>query len=1089
MIKKTGFTVFILFSLLGCLFSSNGNRNIRFRQISLEEGLSQSVIKCIVQDSKGFMWFGAQDGLNKYDGCGVEIYRPVPGDPDSLAVNGIAKIHEDRRGVLWIGTDGGGLHKFNRETNTFSRYQNRPGDPSSLSSDLVTDIFEDRSGVLWVGTTDGLNKFHPETGTFTRYRDIDDDPAGLSSSNITVIYQDRSGVLWIGTQSGLNRFNPAAGRCVRYRAHLGNPVSLSSDNITAVYEDHSGEFWIGTVKGLNRMERKTGEFVDYRFNSSIPNSLSNNYVTSICEDHVGVLWIGTNYGGLNIFDRRSNGFFHYKYSPYDSVSLGSNRVTSIYEDRFGVVWIGTYGAGVNRFDRQAEKFRHYCLDPNNPTNTLSNNLVLSLIEDRSGMIWIGSEGGLDKYDRKNRRYTHYPVEPGKSDDVIFSIHKTAAGELWLGSRQNGLIKFDPETGTSVIYRNRPDDSSSLSSNYVWVVFEDSDGVFWLGTMYGGLNKFDRKTERFTAFRHDPEVPHSLGGESVMALFEDRSGILWIGTRYGGLNSMDRHTGRLTRYRHIPSEPGSLSSNNIRSFYQDPSDPTGILWIGTFGGGLNKFDPRTGTSTHYREKDGLPNDVVYGILPDETGCLWLSTNIGLSKFDPRTGTFKNYTSRDGLQSNEFNAGAYYKSKSGEMFFGGVKGFNTFFPGDIKSNTNIPPIVITGFLLFNRSVGIGSDSPLKKHISECSEIILSYRQNAFSFNFVALDYTIPGKNKYKYILEGFDKEWVFTGADKRHAAYTNLDPGEYIFRVTGSNNDGVWNEQGTSIKVLITPPYWQTWWFRLFSVLSALVMVVVFYKKRMKIVSRRMRLEAELQSARTAQMSIMPQSDPQVEGFLVSGICVPTHEVGGDFFDYTWLDSEKTKFGIAVGDVSGKGMKAAMTAVMSSGMLYSKIDRTSSVKDIMTEVNRPLFNKTDKRMFTALCLASLDLRTKEFIFTNAGLNEPLLKSRDTASYIESHGSRLPLGSFKGNVYRHTTLRLKPSDVVVLFTDGIPDSRNPDGEFYGYDTLKDLVEKMDTARLSPADIKDRIISDVKRFSGDHPQQDDITVVVVKYQGISRK
>jgi sigma-B regulation protein RsbU (phosphoserine phosphatase) len=340
----------------------------------------------------------------------------------------------------------------------------------------------------------------------------------------------------------------------------------------------------------------------------------------------------------------------------------------------------------------------------------------------------------------------------------------------------------------------------------------------------------------------------------------------------------------------------------------------------------------------------------------------------------------------------------------------------------------------------------------------------------------------------MMEGFDREWISTDASRRFAGYTNLDPGDYIFRVQGSNNDGLWNEVGTFIKIIITPPYWLTWWFRVLSAFLVVLLGVLFYRGRMKRISRKTRLETELLAARSAQLSIMPQTDPHIEGICISGICVPAHEVGGDFFDYMWLDPDKSKFGIVVGDVSGKAMEAAMTAVMSSGMIYSKVDSVTSVKEIMTQVNRPLFRKTDKKMFTALCLVSLDTRTGEFVFSNAGLNEPLLKTRgsgiDSTVYIQSVGLRLPLGSFKNSTYQETTLQLKPRDVMVLFTDGIPDALNMDGEFYGLETLKRLVAEMDTTALTAAEIKERIIADVKRFSGTVPQHDDMTVVVIKYR-----
>jgi serine phosphatase RsbU (regulator of sigma subunit)/ligand-binding sensor domain-containing protein len=1034
------------------------------------------------------MWFGTQDGLNKYDGYSFKVYRPDPENPNSVSHNIILALREDHRGLIWIGTMGGGLNQFNRETETFTHYRNRPEDGASLGSNFVQAIHEDRSRVLWVGTTAGLNKFHRETGTFTRYLDIPGDSNSLSDNVVNAIYEDRANVLWIGTNNGLNKFNPETGTFDRYREEPGKPHTLSSNVITSIREDHSGEFWMGTVNGLNRFDRETGKFTVYRYQSDNPHSLSSNAVNRVYEDHAGVLWVTTVNRGINTFDRRTERFVHYGFDANNPTSLSSDFISSIYEDRSGILWIGTAGAGLDQFDRETEKFKHYNNDPNNP-NSLSMNFVYGFCEDRSGNLWITTNGGgLNRFDPGTGQFTHYRADPGNSDslnsDLVFCVYEDSTGVLWVGLNGAGVDRFEPGTGTFRHYTQRTGDPSALSNNFVRVIYEDSGAVPWFGTQGGGLNRFNRQTGTFNVYRFQPDNSHSISDDNIRAIHEDREEghVLWVGTTNGGLNKFDRETGRFTRYRSTINDPTTLGSDNIQSIYQDPS---GILWLGTFGGGLNKFDPRKGTVVnHYREKNGLPNDVVYGILPDEQGFLWLSTNKGLSRFNPRSETFKNYTSRDGLQSNEFNGGAYYKNKSGEMFFGGLNGFNAFYPRDFKDNKHIPPIVITDFQIFNKSVGIGCDSPLKKHISGAGEIILSYEENVFSFKFVALDYTIPEKNQYRYMMEGFDKEWTLTDASKRFATYTNLDPGEYVFRVRGSNNDGVWNEEGTSIKIIITPPFWQTWWFRVISVLVVVVLALLYYRVRMRIIYQKTRLEAELQAARVAQMSIMPQSDPQLEGFYISGTCVPAHEVGGDFFDYLWLDPAKTKFGIAIGDVSGKAMKAAMTAVMSSGMLYTKVDCAGSIKDIMTELNRPLFTKTDRKMFTALCLAALDLGTKEFVFTNAGLSEPLLKSQDSIAYIESVGPRLPLGSFKDNTYQETKLQLKPFDVLVMFTDGIPETQNHRGEFYGYDTLRLLVEKMDTTSLSAVEIKEAIITDVNRFSGGVPQQDDMTVVVIKYQ-----
>jgi signal transduction histidine kinase/streptogramin lyase len=463
-----------------------------------------------------------------------------------------------------------------------------------------------------------------------------------------------------------------------------------------------------------------------------------------------------------------------------------------------------------------------------------------------------------------------------SSDSVFCVYEDSTGVLWIGTIGAGLDKFDRETGIFRNYRARPNDPSSLSSNSIVVIFEDSRGKFWVGTLGGGINIFERETEHFHTFRNIPDDPASLSDNGVWCIYEDRDGVLWIGTGNGGLNTFNRKTETFTRYRSNLNDPASLSSDNIRSIYQDP---TGILWLGTYGGGLNKFDPRKGVCTrHYREKHGLPNDVVYGILPDDQGYLWLSTNKGLSKFDPRTETFKNYTPMDGLQSNEFNGGACYKSKSGEMFFGGVNGFNAFYPDEVKDNRNIPPIVITDFQIFNQSVGIGGDSPLQKHITETNEIKLSYKENAFSFKFVALDYTIPGKNQYRYMMEGFDKDRIFTDASRRFASYTNLDPGEYIFRVKGSNNDGVWNEKGTSIKIIITPPFWQTWWFRLLGIIAISFLILTVYKIRTYSIRKRSIHLEEINAALNTQITerkmleekLLRQEKLAVLGQLAGGV---------------------------------------------------------------------------------------------------------------------------------------------------------------------------------------------------------------------------
>ena len=502
----------------------------------------------------------------------------------------------------------------------------------------------------------------------------------------------------------------------------------------------------------------------------------------------------------------------------------------------------------------------------------------------------------------------------------------------------------------------------------------------------------------------------------------------------------------------------------------------MLWIGTEGG-LNKFDRETETFSHYREKDGLPSDFIHGILEDDTGNLWISTVRGLSKFDPHSETFINYDVEDGLQAFEFFSGSCYRSESGLLFFGGRNGFNVFHPDSIRMNPYVPPVAITDFQIFNKSITPANTYLRQKGKNDRQKISISYRDNVFSFEFAALSYTDPELNRYQYMMEGFDRDWIYAGT-RHFVTYTNLNPGKYTFKVKGSNNDGIWNEDGVAVDIVIKPPFWRTIWFIALSVMLGFALIYAEYKRRVKNVL----MKTELRAAHDAQMSIMPQSDPLLKGLTISGICIPANEVGGDFFDYIWLNEEKTKFGIVIGDVSGKAMTSAVTAIMSSGMIYSNVYNARSLKDVMTRLNRSIYSKIDKTMFTALCLSAFDLRTKQLDFINAGLSEPLLKTDGAVIPVKSNGPRYPLGGYRDTVYQEKRVQLKHGDVLVFYTDGIVEAQNHVKNFYGENRLIGLLDEMDTGHMSAKEIKEEIIENVKRFSGTASQYDDMAIVVVK-------
>jgi ligand-binding sensor domain-containing protein/signal transduction histidine kinase len=761
----------------------------KFERISLEQGLSQSSIYSILQDSQGFMWFGTQDGLNRYDGYRITVLKPDPEEPNSLSNNFILSLHEDQHGILWIGTNGGGLNSLELDTGLIGHY---PGDGEghrSLSGNSVFAIHQDEEGILWLGTDRGLNRFDSDRKQFTLYQHDNRDPHSLSNNVVRAIVQDSDGALWIGTEGGgLDRFDRQEERFTHYSHDPNDPHTLSHNVVTSIHQDSQGAIWVGTEGGgLNLLDPLTGRFTHYRHEPDDPYSLGSDHVQTLHQDRHGMLWIGTRGEGLDRFDQETGRFIHYRHDLGKANSLSNDWVQSLVEDRAGILWIGTLGGGLNILGCSGKAFLHYQAEPHNP-NSLGDSFVWSIYQDRAGILWIGTfGGGLDRFDRQTGLWNHYqhnPQDPNSlGSNVVRAIQQDPEGMLWLGTDGGGLDRFDPETGRFTHYKHDPDDPHSLSSDSILTLYVDHAGTVWVGA-WNGLNKLDRSTGLFTRY--------SLDGSALRAISEDRAGTLWLGTE-NGLHTMDPATAELES--HVLAQP-------ILSIHHDLE---GGIWLGTFGGGLVKFDRQRQTFAHLREKDGLPSDVVYGILDDDKGGLWLSTNLGLSRFDPQTETFTTFDVRDGVQSNEFNSGAYHKNASGEMFFGGVNGFNAFYPDSITRNYYKPPIVLTAL----------TQNSIPRHLDPTSDsidrAIFRWPDNSFEFEFAALNYCQPERNQYAYMLEGLDKDWYYVGT-QRTGRYTNLPGKNYTLRIIGSNNDDLWNMEGTSLRVTVVPPFWQTWWFR-------------------------------------------------------------------------------------------------------------------------------------------------------------------------------------------------------------------------------------------------------------------------------------
>lgn len=820
-------------------------KNIRFEKVTLEDGFSQSVVNVILQDRKGFLWFGTDDGLNRYDGYTFTIYKPDVNNPTSIKDRTITALVEDSNGYLWIGTRQGGLNRFDPATGSFRHYVHIEGDKTTIASNQINSLVTDEKG-LWIGTDNGLDYLDFTANTFTHYRAVENSRSGtngLSSNSIRTLFRDSKGQIWIGTgNAGLNIYDPADKSIRVFKYSNQNLSSLSHNRVLSIAEDKYGNIWIGTANGLNQYI--PGREIFRRFENSgyKPDSLAGNIVNAIMVDQAGGVWIGTN-RGLDRFDPIKLTFVHHQNQPGVPKSLSNNQVLSIYEDASGVIWVGTFGGGLNKYNRQQDRFAYFNHNPNDE-NGLNSNFIMALLAEQNGYLWIGTlDSGLNRFDPTTENFVHYENDPAKpsslSSNFVHSLYIDSQNVLWVGTGR-ALDRFDRRTRTFKHYAPTKSDILETTNFSVSAIYEDSKNRLWIGSNQG-LMLFDRESESFSEFKlDDPANPQSV--YSVTAILEDANHTLWVGTYEGGLKSIDLENENVTHYWNEPGKSSSLGNNLILSLYQDSR---GVLWVGTHGGGLGRFNPSSETFKNFTELEGLPSNVVYGILEDDEGNLWISTNYGLSKFNPIEETFQNFTASDGLQANEFNQNAYTKDGRGLMYFGGINGLNIFRPEAIQDNPYLPNIALTSLTLGGSPLGEGQMPEYMK------EIVLQWPNDSFEFEFAAFTYEQPVKNQYSYMLEGFDPTWIDIG-NRRNGRYTNLPGGTYTLRLRGSNSDGLWNETVDRIQVVVVPPFWETWWFSSVMVILFVVTVAGGLRWRVKNIEvRNMELE-RLVSHRTADL---------------------------------------------------------------------------------------------------------------------------------------------------------------------------------------------------------------------------------------------
>lgn len=807
--------------------------DLKFTHLNTDEGLSTGTVNCVFKDSKGFIWIGTVDGLNRYNAYSIKIFKTDPDDPTSIGGNIISTIAEDHLGRIWVGTRTGGISIFDWETETFSHYRNT-ADPNSLSNNYVRKILIDDQKNVLVGTTSGLNIYNWEDDTFDRLLHDPENISTISHDAVFSIVQDAPGSYWVGTHSGGVDYFDLKTRSFKHYNYVEN-YDMGLTNRKPLMKDSSGNIWIGTDgEGAYRYNPGKDAFTHFEYSAN-KNGLKSNIVTCFHEDDLGRIFIGTDGAGINIYDPLKNTFSYVQRSLFDEESISSDAIYDFYKDDMGILWVSTFRGGVNVFSKYHSKFKLYVEVPGEP-NSLSFNSVIALHEGRDGAIWIGTDGGgLDRLDQETGEFRHFKHSPTNrntiSSNVIKSIYEDRLGYLWAGTYAAGLNKYNPRTGRVVRYMPDADNPRSLGDRNVWAITEDYENNLWIGMLGAGLSRYNRERDDFEHFRHDPNDPQSIGGNLIVVFHEDKNRQFWIGTEEGGLSLFDKENGTFRNFGHDPESTDGLLNSNVRALHEDR---LGQLWIGT-ASGMNLMDIRTKVLTVAPVNALLPNPVVNGILEDDQGNLWISTNKGLSVYDPKENTIQNFSKSDGLQGNEFNYSSSVRSrKTGKMYFGGLQGLNAFDPQEIKLSPFDPKIVITDLKVFDQSISqkdtLNGRQIISKSLAEISEVSFTHRENVITIEFAALDYTSPLQNKYRYMLEGFDESWVEVGATKRSATYTNLDQGDYVFHVNGTNSDGVWSSSPRTLKITILPPWWATWWFRLLAVVVVISGGVYAYKWR-------------------------------------------------------------------------------------------------------------------------------------------------------------------------------------------------------------------------------------------------------------------
>ncbi len=1077
------------------------SQDLKFYRLTTKSGLSQTVVNCIMKDSRGFMWFGTQDGLNRYDGYSFMIFRHDPDNANSLSDNYINCLYEDDKGLIWIGTDVGGLNAYDPVLNTFKHFMNEEKRETSLSDNKVHSFIKDKTGKCYVGTDNGLNIFNGADNNFQRIMVDVKKPKSLIDGSVRSMVLDNNDQLWIGTYvGGLHRFNKSTSDFDYFSASRSSIENISdkSDKIKKMFLDADGQIWIGTYNGGTFLfNPKSNQYVNAFFNDyADKGSISHDWVNSIVEDSEGKIWLATRDSGLCLYDKTTKQFTRQFANEFYQYALSNNSLSSLYCDESGNIWIGTDGFGVNVFFRNTLKFRHYRKQPNTGT-TLLDDMTYCIYQDKKGLLWLGSKGGeLSSFNRNTGIYTHYKDVCRAKNKTILTIFEDQSGIFWLGSYGGGLSLFKPWNGESHLIMDEEYNGDPMTNKTVLDLAEDRMGRIWIATFGGGIYVLDKATMKLSCLNTSKGLTHNR----TRAVYQDKKGLMWVATQ-GGVTVIDPSEFQIKATYTAGSGTLSLTSNSVYSFYQDSEN---VMWIAT-AGGLNKLDLKKNEITRYYSKDGIANDNIFAIQSDKKGNLWFSTNKGITRFDTgkeniNGSSFKNYEAIDGLQEGEFLQGSYFRNpETDEMFFGGIDGFNSFLPDKISDNHHVPAVRITSFKRFGKEVTLDS-SILEKKLIE-----LSYRDNFFSFEFVSLDYTFPAKNLYSYKMDGVDEDWS-APSSIRYASYTNLEGGDYSFRVKASNNDGVWNEQGAVIHIRVIPPIYKTKTFYSLCVIALVLGIWGFTKWRTKSIEQEKKVLEEKVAERTAELAqknrditssieyakriqeaILPEMKEIQEHLPESFVFFkPKDIVSGDFY---WFGVAKGKKIIAAVDCTGHGVPGAFMSMIGNNLLSQIIKEKGIIEPdrILNELNEGVQAalkqgthevETRDGMDVALCV--IDPETREVQFS--GAFRPLVVMHGGKSE-KIDGNKFPIGGAleQERNFTKVTRKLEKGDTLYMFSDGYADQFGGDkGKKFMLKKLHELLASIVTLPMSQQrDHLEHVIGD---WQGYHDQVDDILVIGIK-------